>query len=357
MKKLLTTAVLLLSVAYATAQQLKFERNASFEYYFDNREWSSKGEDFTKSMTLHRAYFTPQVGLSYRQDDIFTHRLMVGAEFRHDMGEQSWKDVFDEALAYYQLEMNARKGKLDFIAGIFPRDSVEGEYPEVIFADSFKKWDCLAEGVLLKWTGGKFYSEIACDWMGKAGYDRRERFQIFTYGRWNASDCLSLGWTASFYHYAGSDLAPGVVDNHLFNPWVMIQLPPGKKGGWQELSLKAGLMAAYQRDRLFSEDVIKPFGGEIQLKARRWNILFNNTTYFGDDQMPLFGEQDAAGNPYGHNLYFGLPFYRGFYNRSEILWTPRISSFLHLEAGARFHFGKDGWLGWQQVLSICFDLQ
>ena len=75
------------------------------------------------------------------------------------------------------------------------------------------------------------------------------------------------------------------------------------------------------------------------------------------DQMPLFGEQDAAGNPYGHNLYFGLPFYRGFYNRSEILWTPRISSFLHLEAGARFHFGKDGWLGWQQVLSLCFDLQ
>ena len=356
MKKFLLIPFFLLFTLPSQAQKLKFEYEIPFQYYFDNREMSSTGETFTPSMTIHSAELTPMLGLEVNSSDSISHLLMIGAAFNHDMGDPSWKDVFDEALAYYRIKVGTGKGVLEGVAGVYPRSMQEGTYSELFYSDSLKFYDTAFEGMIVKWRSPKIYAEFGLDWMGKYGYDSKERFQLFTAGEWEAREWLSLGWSGSFYHYACSEISKGVVDNHLFEPWIKASLPEGR-GGWQELSFSAGLMASYQRDRRLSESVLNPLGCELELTAKRWNIMFKNTTYFGDDQMPFYSFSDSAGDKYGHNLYFGLPFYRDFYNRTEISWAPRITDFISLHIGARLHFGPDGFFGWQQVVSLSFDLK
>ena len=54
-------------------------------------------------------------------------------------------------------------------------------------------------------------------------------------------------------------------------------------------------------------------------------------------------------------LYFCQPLYSGLYDRVELNWEPRIGSNLHLRIGARAHFCAEGFLGWQQVVSLKAD--
>ena len=68
----------------------------------------------------------------------------------------------------------------------------------------------------------------------------------------------------------------------------------------------------------------------------------------------MYHERDEAGVIYGNNLYPGLPFYTGFYDRVELSWEPQLAKFLTLRVAARAHFAKDGFLGWQQVVSLRF---
>ena len=78
----------------------------------------------------------------------------------------------------------AEAGDFEAVAGIFPRTMQEGTYSELFYSDSLKFVDRLLEGLLLKWRSPRLYAELGCDWMGKLGYDRRERFQIFSAGEW-----------------------------------------------------------------------------------------------------------------------------------------------------------------------------
>ena len=65
---------------------------------------------------------------------------------------------------------------------------------------------------------------------------------------------------------------------------------------------------------------------------------------------------DLGGNKYGHDLYFGQPFYTGFYDRVEFAWMPAITHYLDLRLAARAHFSGDGFLGWQQCFGLLFNL-
>ena len=357
MKKTFVCLLLILATLPASAQggrdRFAWEYGADFLFHFDNREFAYSQDAITPSMTVAAVVLTPTVGFSVRQSRAVEHRLTAGVELAHDLGSQTWNDLPREVLIYYDAHIRARKGSFEGVAGIFPRRFLEGEYSEAFFSDSLRFADRNLEGVLLKWQSPRFNAELGCDWMGQAGYARKERFQVISYGSWQPHPLVYLGWTGSFYHYAGSVLAPGVVDNHLLEPWVKVGfLRPSTR---QELTLKAGLLAGYQCDRVRSSEPVLPLGGEVTLKGRYKSLSLQNSVYFGNDLQPFYDRLDLGGNKYGHDLYFGQPFYTGFYDRVEFSWMPALTRYLDLRLAVRAHFSADGFLGWQQCLGLLFN--
>lgn len=331
-----------------------WEYDADFQLIFDNREFAYSQDAVIPSGTLNVLVFAPTAGFSVQQSPRIHHRLTAGVELAHDFGSQTWRDLPREALLFYDAHVQARKGVFEGVAGIFPRRFLEGAYTEAFFSGYFRNTDRNLEGLLLKWRSARMYAELGCDWMGQYGYDRRERFQVISSGSWSATDWLSLGWTGSFYHYACSELAPNVVDNHLLEPWLKADF--SRRTSWEELSLRAGALVGYQRDRVRSSRADVPFGGDLMLTARRWGLTLQNETYLGKSLTPLIAETDPAGVPYGAGLYFCSPAYDGFYDRLEFAWTPRLNRYMTMKLSARAHFGREGFLGWQQQFYLRFSL-
>lgn len=333
---------------------VKFEYDANLHFYFDNREFAYSDDRITPSMTDNAIMLTPAVGFSVDQGLKANHRVMLGVDLLRNMGSGQTTNLFREITIYYDAHVNLKKGRFEGLAGVFPRRFMEGDYSESFYSDSLKFHDPNLDGILLKYRSDRFYAELGCDWMGQAGRERKERFEVYTAGRWNAVRWFALGWSGSIYHYAGSELAPGVVDNHKFNPYVLFDCACFT--GMQELSLKAGPVITYQWDRSRDEHPVGPMGGEAVLKLRNWNFCVENTAYFGDNLLYYYQGKDLGGNKYGNNLYRGLPFYTGFYDRVVVSWNPRITDWCRLNLSARMHFAKSGFLGWQQVLSLTFNL-
>ena len=340
--------------ALGLRNRFEWEYDADFQYWFDNREFAASWDDPLPSKTLNAVVFTPAVGFSVAQTPRVTHRLRLGIEYAHDMGSADWEELAREVIVYYDGHVRTRGGTFEGLAGVFPRRYTEGAYSEAFYSDEFLFLDRNLEGVLLKWRASRFFAELGCDWMGKKGVERKERFQVFTAGEWQAARWLSLGWTGSLYHYAGSVKAPGVVDNHLLEPWIKADFSRGTR--WQELSLQAGALVSYQRDRARTHDVLLPWGGELVATVRRWNVALRNTVYYGDNLLPLYAGRDTGGNLYGSMLYFGQPLYTGFYDRVEASWEPEIARYVSLKLAARAHFGQAGFYGWQQQFGLVFDL-
>lgn len=356
LRKVLCFLLLCTLALPAAAQRDRFawEYDADLQYIFDNREFAYSQDAWIPSGTMNTLVFAPTVGFSVRQSQRIHHRLSAGVEFAHDMGAKSWADLPREALVFYDLHMRTRHGVFEGLAGIFPRRYMEGDYSEAFFSGMYKAYDRNLEGVLLKWHLPGLYAELGCDWMGQYGYDRRERFQVFSAGSWQATSWLRLGWTGSFYHYACSQLAPNVVDNHLLEPWL--KLDASRRTPWQELSLQAGALVGYQCERDRMDQPLIPFGGEVKLTARRWDIALQNTAYWGADLMPLFHRIDPAGIMYGTDLYFGTPCYDGFFDLLELAWMPSLSRYMGIRLAARAYFNQGGFLGWQQQFSLRFSL-
>ena len=335
--------------------RFEWEYDADFQYIFDNREFAASNGAYTPSGTIHTVVFTPTVGFSIQQDRRVHHRVVAGVEFAHDMGMRTWRELPQEPILYYDAHVRARRGRFEGLAGVFPRRFLEGTYSEAFFSDSTKFCDRNLEGALLKWRSDRFYAELGLDWMGKVRGMQRERFQIMTAGEWNATSWLSLGWTGSLFHYAGSNIVRGVVDNQLLEPWIKADF--SRRTSWRELSLQAGLMMGYQWDRKQDENMEYITGGEFVLTARRYSFSLQNTCYFGSNLMPLYGRQDIAGITFGHQLFFGNPFYRStFYDRVECAWEPQISPYLTLRLAARMHFHINGFVGWQQQFTLRLNL-
>lgn len=340
--------------AHEKNKPIKFEYDVDFKYYFDNREFAYSEDRITPSSTINSVVLTPSVGFSVFQGEKATHRLMLGLDMVRDMGSGQTTNLFREITIFYNAQVKLKKGVFEGIAGVYPRRFMDGDYSEAFYSDSLKFFDRNLDGVLLKYRSDRFFAELGCDWMGKAGYDRKERFEIFSAGCWNATDWMALGWTVSMYHYAGSETAPGVVDNHKLNPYLSFSATKYLK--IQELSLKAGAILTYQRDRVREKKAHFPSGGEAVLTLRNWNVCLQNTTYFGKNLLLYYNGLDTGGRKYGNDLYRGQPFYSGFYNRLDISWSPNITDWLGLCAGIRMHYTKDGFMGWQQRFGINLNL-
>lgn len=356
MKKIVILLLLLLPLeAAAGLPWVKWKVSPDVWYYFDNREFGASGDAVLPSETLHAIVFAPTLEMRLDQGGFSSHSLVLGSDMVHNMGSGNGTDLKTprEYLIYYDYRTLAGSDKIELVAGVFPRKKMRSQWSEAFFSDRHLFEDRNLEGLLVSWTAGRFRTEFACDWAGEKGYDRKERFQLLSAGDLTLTRHLFAGWNVAYHHYAGSQLAPGVVDNGLGEVWL--EANASSRG--TDYLLRAGYLQGYHRDRPASRKALVPGGVEVTALARRSGVEIRNTVYFGGNQLPFYDGFDTAGNPLGSNLYFGSPMYKGFCDRLELGWEPDLGSNLSLRIAARAHFDASGFVGWQQVVSLryCFD--
>lgn len=335
------------------------------DFRFDNREYDRSS--LSNSMTIFGVRLTPSVGLQFISPSGSSHRLMAGIDIRKDFGDSLQNlGLFREMQLYYRWNQRLGKTDMTLVAGIFPRGEMQGRYSTAFFSDSLKFYDSNIEGLILKFRRPSAFYELGCDWMGMFGDTSRERFMIFSSGEARlAGGMLFLGYSGTLYHYASSRQVWGVVDNMLLNPYIGADL--SGIAGMQRLGISVGWLQSFQNDRRNVGRYVFPGGGELLLEVRNWNVGLRNRLYYGTNLMPYYGSTDAAGTSYGNNLYFGDPFWQlgtsgpgryGIYDRLDVYYEPRIAPFLDLRIAASFHFnGKSSGGGWQQTVSLLFDLE
>jgi len=355
MKQAITITLALICACGLGAQNLKLEYGTDYQYYFENREFDYAASSPVASGTINAVVLTPSIGVSTFQTRSIHHRVTLGVDIHRDMGSGS-RRYFDELTINYDGHCSLKNGAVfEGVIGVFPRSYSEGEYGRAFFSDSLRFVDRNLEGALLKYRASKFYAELGADWMGQKGFSVKERFMIFSAGLWTPLHWLELGWAATGYHYAGSVMAPGVVDNDLAQAYLRLNL--ARPTRFQELSLKLGGLLSYQWDRVRESGAGIHPGIEAVLTARKWNVALQNTFFVGDRMQYLYDGTDLAGNKYGNMLYFGDPFYGlDIYDMCELSWSPKIGSSVFLSLKARFHFGEEGFLGNSQMLGFIFDL-
>ena len=339
--------------AVAQPGSMHLSYNVRFNYLFDNREFDASDEKYTESETYFAAQLLPQIGILFTDASGTSHSIVAGVSILRDMGSgKKPSGSFDDLSLWYGAQHSFGRGRnLEASAGIFPRlMSDDGLYSNAIWSDVLRFYDSHFEGLLMKYSAPCFYAELGCDWLGKKTDTTRERFQIFSAGKWNLLDWIQAGWSASFYHYATSGVASNVIDNHLINPWLQFSVP-----GRVDLSLKAGLLAGYQRARDIDERPHIPVGSEIAFRAGWKSLGVKNSAYFGDDQNIYYDYPAPEGGIYGANLYRGDNWYRDFYDRVDLSWNPRIGKKTRLLMMASFHFDRDGYLGCRQVVGFKTD--
>ena len=353
--------------------KVRFDYNVHFDWFFVNNEYSASHQAYGPSRTMTGLRLTPLAGLRVEQPNGMKHRLLAGIDIEKDFGanpfgtgpesdkkQQNW-NLFREIKVYYTFEAQFKKTDFSFVAGIFPRYETRGKYTTAFLADPVHFYDNNLEGVLFRFARPKSYYEVGLDWNSKYGEERHEQFNIFSYGDVYILSWLHFGWQGMFHHYAGSKTQPGVVDEHVLNPYFTFDFAP--MSGLQALNLSVGPFVGYQRDRRWKEVKI-PWGVDAITEIRHWNVGIRNEFYYGTSLMPFFAVEDSQGIPYGDRLYMRGAYWQvrtdpaklpAYYDRLEAYWQPRISDWLRIRIAAVAHF-NEGFSGWQQIATLMFDL-
>ena len=373
-------SLLSVTVAAKDSTSVRLAYDVDFDMDFDNREFYRSS--FTNSMTIFGARLTPSVGADVVHDGGWSHRVMIGVDVMKDFGaspvapeisvdgenetsaRQTNLDLFREITLYYKLGRRFDRTELDIYTGIFPRRFMKGSYSRAFFSDSLMFYDNNLEGLLVQISRPQAHFEIGCDWMGKIGESRRERFMIFTSGEGSVLPFMSLGYAAYMYHFACTRRIDGVVDNILVNPYVKFDF--SDMTGLQTFGFSLGWLQAMQNDRLHVGRYVFPRGGQLDVEIGHWNAGVRNTLFYGTDLMPYYNAHDAGGYKYGNHLYMGSPFYRvhddgstgaGIYDRLEAFYEPVVGRFLKIRVAAVFHFNGSRYSGCQQMVTFGFNLQ
>lgn len=387
MKKRLHIIILLLLSQMASfagdrhseSKDISFVYDVDFEMNFDNRELYRSA--FSESMTIFGARLAPAVGLSFSESESTSHFIMAGIDVMKDFGASPVSAVlaggqtaetdsklnnlslFREITLYYNLEKKAGDTDISIYAGIFPRRKMEARYSRAFFSDSLRFYDNNLEGILLQFRRPRASFEIGCDWVGKYGDARRERFMVYSGGEGKVASVISIGYSGYMYHFANSRQVKGLVDNILINPYAVLDL--SGQTGMQAFSLTLGYLQAFQHNRMQVGHYVFPGGVHFDAELRKWDVAIRNMAYYGNDLMPYYNFHDMNGTKYGNDLYLGDPFYRvhddnsggaDIYDRLEFCYEPHIGRYMKMKVAAIFHFNGFHYSGCQQMvgINICF---
>lgn len=326
--------VLFLSIFCVRAQENRDYNliwNIDYKFMFDNREFSNNANNY--SFTYFGNIVAPELGIQIDSKNT----LYAAVDIERYFGKKTTKDDYN-FLAYYEHVGEHFKADV----GFFHRDKYKGTFPSAFFDDSLLFYDNAVEGALFQYVEKTWYLELGIDWFGYVYKDSRERFQILSSGRKDLGPFYGE-YNFMMYHYAGSEVVRGVVDNFWFYPRVGIDFT--QWWPFQAFDLKLGYLQSLQCNRHESSKYKRPGGFQAEIDIRKWNFGIDNTLFIGDNMNPFYHSLDKAGAEYGRDLYMGNLFYgadNGMYNRLEFYYEPVQKQWLHFRISSIHHYdGKD----------------
>lgn len=353
MKRILAILLFVTAPILLSAQERKvgIAYDLSADVRFDNREYPSY--DTGESKTLFGIRAGAAVGLKFNGHDS-QHKILGGIAPLYQFGG----DWLFEPLLYYKLDKTLRHSDFNIVAGAFRRDESKAYYSVALFSEEYNFLRGVTNGFQFSWKTQRTYTEFGIDWIGMIrpqSPKTREEFLIYTGGMYDINDFLSVGYAGYLHHYACSYENSNVVDDGVLNPYLKLDF--GKKLNLQELSLRAGVVAKYQNDRV-DETAYIPVNGDIHVAVRKWNVVLENETFFGQEMLPLYNSLAPDGTPYGTALYKAEPLLRhrnggsfGYFDRLALSWQPNLAKGLSMIIKVTLDF-NEGLIGSQQVIQL-----
>ena len=305
-RKIVVLIVALLFSFSALAQSEKLYLDTSFDFDFDNTEYTGSG--LGAAETLFGVSLAPV--LRYEWND--KHNLGVGVNMQKMFGSARFLDDID-LVAYYQFKSE----KYGALAGLFRREKLLGRYSEAFFSNVWLATNRVAQGLALQHTFGKGFEELVVDWNGMYSLATREQFRILYSVATNFAKIMYGGVSFEMQHYANrADFQHNVVDNLVLNPYMGVDFK-----AFFDFDIRLGYLLSLQRDRITGGGWQKPMGGELFFRMSRWGLFISNNLYLGKNLQPFYYSVGGEGTIYGTDLYASDPFYgttSGIYNRTGI---------------------------------------
>lgn len=340
MKRIILIVILCGSALAAGAQSLAYR--ASFNFLFDNLEGS---DPYADTRTLLALSLAPEVGINWDEN----HSLMVGASMIQDIGD-STSLTKTNLIAYYKY----RGDRFSLLAGSFPRSYSQGSYPKSFFSESSNFYQPTIGGVMMQYNTNKGgYMELYGNWYGANQELRIDEFMIVGATEFPvAKNSLFVGGNVLLNHFKNDYFLEDsyLLERLLYNLYVGVNLQKFMPY-MQVASASVGLLGEMGRKRILDTETSWSSypGGSFDIAFQWKGIGLKNSLYFGDGQMPYYGQYG------GDKFYWGSPFYQAeIYNRSDIYysWQRR---FVAVKANMAFN-ATDAGLASQQLLTVSVNI-
>lgn len=328
-KLLLIFSIASLATTFAQSYDLK----AGVNYFFDNTEYGRSTYTIPQSMT--GTHFN--AALKFNFDSI--HSLYAGGDVLTLAGATNSIEKFSP-IAYYKMHKNNES----FYAGAFPREKLLSNYSSFFFQDSVANFRPMMHGFY--WTMGdstKFFN-LWLDWTGFQTTTTSETFFLGGSGLYTMKNFF-VEFQSYMFHYANTK--PGIPDFHV-NDNVQGQLALGyqlnNRIGLEKISLSAGVLAGYERERGVSEGST-PVGLVSHLLVEHKYVGLNMLFYAGDKRMVNYGK-------YGNRVYWNNPFLRGSsYLENRIYF--KVINHKNIDGKLAFHFHfSQGQMMYEQLFTL-----
>ena len=305
-RKFIISVVALLLSFSALAQNERLYLDTSFDFDFDNTEYSGSGLGVAE--TLFGASLAPVLRYEWNEK----HNLAVGVNGQKMFGSVRFVDNIN-LIAYYQFKSE----KYGAFAGLFRRENLLGRYSEAFFSNAWLANNRVTQGLALQYHDKIGFAELVVDWNGMHSLETREQFRILFSGEGRFAKIIYAGASLEMQHYANrADFEYNVVDNLVINPYVGVDFK-----AFFDFDIRLSYLQTLQRDRLTGGGWRNPMGGELHFRMSRWGVFISNNLYVGKNLQPLYYLVGKEGTIYGADLYASDPFYgttSGIYNRTGI---------------------------------------
>lgn len=266
---------LLFTISPIFGQEIMWK--AGFNSFFDNREYFN---DYAQPGSLLGARTFAQGGFWIDEHNLFS----IGVDFMYEFGDETRLEYIKPIL-YYHYNTPSTKVYM----GAFPRRGLF-ELPFVMQADTFQYYRPNVEGIYVKLENSWGEQDAWLDWTSRQTVESRETFLIGGTGKAKIGT-LFARYDFIMYHYAGraeAEEPENVRDNGGLT--VVIGANLSNLTPLDTLVLCTGFTGSYDRYRtLYDLQFTSGSISEIYTKYKRFGI--KNTTYFGDGQVNLVGDQ------------------------------------------------------------------